>query len=170
MLDFDGPWSTQPHPLSNPAWIPKSGVKTFFNAPPMPSSILANHLKSLKSGESIVTEADPPSRIDLMFSIGQQARWREFMGDDDRIYPMRMVQKKVASELPPLFIYHGRDDAALPVEGSEIFVEELRKAGVRDERVVFKVQPGDHGFCNQAELEEAWLKEGLALVGEAWLA
>jgi hypothetical protein len=160
LLDFSDPWYTIPHTA------PASSHKSFFNVPLLPHSLLTSHLESL-TPQSIISAADPPERIDLMLSIGQQARWEEFLGPEDKLYPMREIEKR--DEFPPVFIFHGRDDSGVLAVGSERFVEVYeRKFG--KEGVLLKMEEGDHGFDKSSKVEDEWLAEGLRFVEREWLA
>jgi Prolyl oligopeptidase family len=164
MLDFASPWFASPHPING---------KTFFNRPILPDSIVTSHLATLVPGESIVTAVDPPARLDIAIAIGHHGRFREFLGGEEALYPLDVIEKKAAREeggekFPPLFIFHGREDDVVLVEGTEKFVKVLEKAAPGG-KVLLKLQSGGHGFDKATHLEEGWLREGLAFVERVWL-
>lgn len=175
MLDFDDPWYNIPHPLTDPKTIPATGTTAFFGAPIVPISELTSHLSSSGQGK-YVSAADPPDRFALMLALGQHGKWMEFMGKEEKLYPMRAVRKRGEEGkggreiMPPLFIYHGRDDKGVPVEGTERFVEAMKKAGVGEDRLVWKIENGDHGFDKDSNLDDSLLKDGVALVEREWLS
>ncbi|KIW36497.1 uncharacterized protein PV06_11264 [Exophiala oligosperma] len=146
-----------------------------------PIEVLECHLETLRAARAegrnpVVTEADPPDRMELSFCIVQNGRYLDFFGTGPRgLFPMdRITDSQDAdaasegAELPPMFIFHGEQDSAVPAEGSQRFVQALRKNRPRA-RVHLEIQPGDHGFDFSATLQTDWLKQGLKVVGPAWL-
>ena len=152
-LDFEAPYFS------------KSFEKIIRGRGQIPTSVLENHIKSMTPG-TILTSANPPARMDLAASCVQQGRFPEFMGTDEILYPLRRMEK--AREIPYTFILHGREDTAVPVEGSFKFVDKVRQK-FGDGKVSLHVEPGEHGFDDGATLETPWLKEGLEGVTARWL-
>ncbi|MCJ1251764.1 hypothetical protein MMC30_009002 [Trapelia coarctata] len=139
--------------------------KSIFGMPMLPTDLVDKHIAATEPG-TVVTSAIPPSRIDLACAMVQNGRMLEFLGDDRVLFPVEMV--KEVESMPPTLILHGRDDSAVPVEGSERFVEAFK--GKHPETPVWlNVQPGDHGFDGEATLETEWLREDVAFVVEHWL-
>jgi len=153
MLDFKDPWYTQSYP------------KAFFGGPQLPISIIDDHIAAMRPGE-FISAADPPERVELMIAVGQHGRWSSLIGTDRTLFPFEMI--KTAKSYPPLFIYHGRDDSAVPVEGTPKFVEAFKQI-FPENKVLMKIEPGNHGFDSSAELSDPWLKEGLEFVAAEWL-
>lgn len=104
MIDMKSPWFSQ------------SSEKLIFNIPMLPEAVLNDHLATIHAG-GIVTSADPPDRLNLMFAIIQQGRILEFLGKDPFLFPLETIES--VKMFPPLFIYHGRDDSVVPAEGTE---------------------------------------------------
>ena len=131
MLDWNDPWYTTAHPV--PEGSTKSGARTFFNSPLVPATVVTSHLETITKGGSVVSAADPPERIGLAFGTGHVGRWREFLGEEEELYPMDVLERRAREgaefDFPPLFIFHGKEDTAIPVEGTERFVEVLKRAG-----------------------------------------
>jgi acetyl esterase/lipase len=103
------------------------GVKRdrhMFGAPLILPHVLEDFLKNLKAGE-IVTSADPPARMPIALSLVQHGRTREFYGEDDRLYPMKVLEK--VDDVPYVLIIHGENDTAVPVGGSIAFADALRR-------------------------------------------
>jgi acetyl esterase/lipase len=74
--------------------------------------------------------------------------------------------KQVTDKTPPAFLFHSKDDRAVPVGNSEAFAEACKKAGVPVELVTF--EHGGHGYGlgkpgsdygSWPEKCAAWLKE-----------
>jgi acetyl esterase/lipase len=146
-----------------------AGVKRtapIMGAPTIPPNILEDFLKTREAGK-IVTSAEPPARMHIALSIAQQGRMVEFFGVDERLFPVSVLQ--TLDEMPFVLILHGRDDTAVPVEGSIRFAELVRRkfgSGKMD----LRIEPGEHGFDAEATLDMPWLKDGLSRATELWLA
>jgi len=154
MIDMKSPWFNQ------------SKEKLMFNIPMLPEAFLNDHLATIHAG-GIVTSADPPDRLNLMFAIIQQRRILEFLGKDPSLFPLETIES--VKMFPPLFIYHGRDDSVVPAEGTEKFVEKFTQ-NLPEAKLVFKLEPGEHGMDHETDIKEPWLQQGLELVTVEWLA
>lgn len=139
--------------------------KSVRGAPMLPTSVLENHLQAMRRGQ-IITSVDPPERMNLCLSAVQQGRFPEFLGTDEILYPLRRLE--MVDEMPFTLILHGRDDSAVPVEGSVEFAEKARRI-YGDEKVLLHTEPGEHGFDDTATLETPWLKECLRHVTDLWI-
>lgn len=156
----------------------ESYPKPIIGVPNVSSDLIEKHLAAMRDSPSpsIVTAADPPERLRLAFSIFQNGRLFDFLGagagdgEDPRFFPMDRVERLAAVgrlELPPLFLFHGEQDSAVPTEGTRKFASFLRKNGHKGEVKVY-IQDGDHGFDYNATLETGWLKDGLGMISKAW--
>jgi hypothetical protein len=58
-----------------------------------------------------VTSAHPPERVALGISMLQQKRKAEFFGTDERLFPMKVLEK--IDTAPFTLILHGEDDSAV---------------------------------------------------------
>ncbi|KAK9365607.1 Alpha/Beta hydrolase [Lipomyces kononenkoae] len=153
--------------------------KVILGAPQFPESIVTDHVENMVPG-SVVSSSIPPARIPLMLGIVQQGRLLEFYmreatSDEDvkRLLPMRRIEDADA-KLPAggLFINHGAQDTAVPLEGSEKFVAKIRtlmKGKQGADNVTLTIQDGDHGYDTQTTLDEDWVQDGLKAVVSAWL-
>ena len=146
-------------------YFTEASEKIVQGAPILPASVVENHLRSMQPG-MIITSAEPPWRVDLCLSSLQQGRIGEFFGTDERLLPLNRLDKVI--DMPYILIFHGRDDSAVPIEGSYKFVEKARER-FWDDKILLHVEPGDHGFDAVATLETPWLKEGLKHVTKQWL-
>ena len=140
--------------------------KPLFGMPMLPAEIVDSRVKAMAPG-AVVTSAYLPSRLDLTCSLVQNGRFLEFLGESRELCPVEMVAS--AEHMPAVLILHGRDDSAVPVGGSERFVDALQKRlpGVP---VRLDVRAGDHGFDGEATMEEEWLKADVDFVTGYWLA
>jgi hypothetical protein len=157
MIELDAPWYSQKVPGKSP-----------FHAPDIPQSVLDGHLASLPKG-AIATVGYPPERIPLALFAIQQGIYTEWLGQEDELYPLRVLEKMEGNEeMPFLFAFHGTDDTAVPDEGTRKLVKVWgEKFGV--EKVHGSFQKGDHGFDGGEKLEAGWLQDGLKGVTSAWL-
>ena len=139
--------------------------KHLFGMPMLPSEIVDAHVAAMTPG-AVVTSASPPSRMDITCSMVQNGRMLEFLGDSEELFPVEMVA--VAEHMPAVLILHGKEDSAVPVGGSERFVQALTKK-LPNSAVRLDVRPGDHGFDGDATLKEEWLKEDVDFITRHWL-
>jgi acetyl esterase/lipase len=149
--------------------------KVVLGRPTVPKDVFASHVAAVeedaKNGKKrVVTSATPPDRLPFALSVVQQGLYRKLLGEEKFLYPLERVDDVGGQDVPPILIIHGSEDSAVPVEGSEKWVE---KAGTKfgDEKVALIVQPGEHGFDTDPSvtLETPWLKDGLVRITEAWL-
>ncbi|CAG8050110.1 unnamed protein product [Penicillium olsonii] len=162
MLDVESEFYTRKYP------------KPIIGVPNMPNELIEQHLSALRatSTPTLVTAADPPDRLELAFSIFQNGRLLEFLGPENtNLFPMRRAQDLAASgrlKLPPTFIFHGRQDSAVPFMGSQRFFDMVREKSP-DTLIELHGEDGDHGVDFEATLETEWLKMGLEMISNAWV-
>ncbi|KAK9851972.1 CAZyme family CE10 [Penicillium brevicompactum] len=147
--------------------------KPIIGVPNIPVEVLEAHLSNMRTTHSptVVTAADPPDRLELAFSVFQNGRFVELLGADNvDLFPMKRVKALAAAgrlRLPPTFIFHGRQDSAVPCEGSQRFVDLVREK-LPDASINFHVLDGDHGVDFEATLATDWLHQGLSMITSAW--
>jgi hypothetical protein len=122
--------------------LPKR-TKPVFGSPPIPESIVQEHLESIPPG-TIVTEATPPNRTVLVVSIAQHDAIHQYYGTDPKHDIWKLLEK--AGDMPHTLILHGTEDSAVPVEGSIEWAAAVeKKFGCG--KVELHVEPGgEHGF------------------------
>jgi acetyl esterase/lipase len=137
--------------------------------PTLPREVLDRHLEAMKPG-AVVSEVDPPERIPLAVAMVQRGRWAEFLGSDDELYPMKMLEgdRLNGDKVPFMFFFQGTEDSSVPVEGTVRFVDKYNKR-FGEGKVHLYTAPGEHGFDLDFKVDDPWMKEGLAKVTEAWL-
>lgn len=128
-----------------------------------PIEVMDAHVTTMTPG-AVVTSASPPSRSDIMCSMVRNGRLLEFLGESKELLPLEMV----AEHIPATLILHGNEDSAVPVSGSERFVEVVKKK-LPGSAIRLHVRPGDHGFDGDVTLKEEWLKEDVEFITEHWL-
>ncbi len=105
-------------------------------------------------------------RNDVAIRIVQNGRFLDFLGRQSEVFPVENVSR--ATKLPPfVWLFHGRQDTAVPFYGSERFVEELRTLKP-EVNVRFEGYEGDHGFDDDMTITEGWMKEGMTEVAKYW--
>lgn len=154
-LDFRSPFFAEP------------GVKTILGAPQVPSAVLETHIAGMEKGK-IVTSVFPPGRMDLCLVAVQQGKFLELLGDMPELYPFDVLDKVEKKDVPYMSIFHGKQDSAVPVEGSEKFLEKAEKV-LGAGKVDLYIGEGEHGFDKEVTTATPWLKEVLRKVDGAWL-
>jgi acetyl esterase/lipase len=90
------------------------------------------------------------------------------LGDrpDDKLVQSLCNHKQVKKDTPPTFLFHTKEDRAVPVQNSELFRDACEKAGVPVRLVVFDKGPHGVGLGRKDKTLskwplqlEAWLKE-----------
>lgn len=166
MLDLKAPFYTERY------------SKPIVQVPNLPNTLIDEHLATSRAKEVPtvhVTAANPPDRLELAFAIVQNGRLLEFLGNKSPdLFPLERVKKLAAasneqlSSLPSFFIFHGKQDSAVPVDGSRRFASLLQET-VPDAKLRLYIQDGDHGFDKDATMETPWLREGLAMISRRWI-
>ncbi|KAE8138375.1 Alpha/Beta hydrolase protein [Aspergillus pseudotamarii] len=151
--------------------------KPIVGVPNVPVNLLDDHLAMMATRQNSrtkwITAADPPNRLELAFSTVQNGKFLDVFGSKDReLFPIERLQNLISTgvnlQLPPMFIFHGEQDSAVPVDSSKKFVRFLREK-LPHARVMFYTQDGDHGFDADATLQTPWLRDGLERISKVWL-
>ncbi|KAI2793722.1 hypothetical protein POX_a00306 [Penicillium oxalicum] len=129
------------------------------------------HLRTLPDGPVVSNDKDldrglGSSRSEIALRIVQNGRFLDFLGRESKVFPMENIPK--ATTMPPfLWIFHGRQDSAVPFYGSQRFVEEIR-SHKPDVKVRFDEHDGDHGFDDELTISEGWMKDSVAELSKYW--
>ena len=149
--------------------------KIIMGQPMVPKDVLTDHLRAVEDDarngkKRVVTGATPPERVPLAISIVQRGLYRKLLGEVRILYPFERIEDVQGEDMPPILIIHGREDSAVPVEGSEKWAEKANEEFGGD-KVKLVVQPGEHGFDMEPSitLETPWLKNELVPITKAWL-
>ena len=147
----------------------QSYSKTIFGQPMLPVAMMDEHIAAVKAGKTapVITSAMPPERQPFALLALQHGKFYELMGSEPELFPMRNLDKVKDTQLVPMWIYHGREDSAVPVDNSIVFVDKVKKLNPQAE-VKLTLQPGDHGFDADMPLNTDWIKEGLSFVERFW--
>lgn len=148
--------------------------KPICGVPNFPDQLVEDFITS-KLDASSITEADPPARLDLALATVQNGRFLEFIGDEAELFPLERIKNKELSSrpvgeniLPPFYILHGKNDTAVPLEGTLKLLEYLREVD-RNAKMHVAIRPGDHGFDAAADIREDWMKAGLDFIAQEWI-
>lgn len=148
-------------------------AKPMFDLPQFPRSFIDEHLEKVRTGAlpSVVSEDARLERGPLMIAMTQDGFCREFFPEGRReLLPLERVAE--GGERFPrggVFVWHGRQDSIVPVEGSVKLQEVVRKV---DPSAKFRLtlRDGDHGFDGESSVDDDWMAEGLKDVVDAWLS
>ena len=139
------------------AWIWKEKV---------PYSEVKDHLSSVHRGE-ICTRAPFGSRMRLLLGLIQAGKFWDEDKDSERLCPMKALDR--AGKLPPILLYHSKEDEALPWQHTEEWATKLRTVQP-DVPLYLTYQKGDHVFDKNDTTSTPWLKEPLEFVHRYWPA
>ncbi|KAJ5948736.1 hypothetical protein N7454_002043 [Penicillium verhagenii] len=140
--------------------------KPIFGLPTLPYEIVEAHLKGLPPNAVCTTDGDIEksvglSRLPVAISTVQHGKYLDFFGRETELFPFENLPR--AKRLPPfVWVFHGRQDSAVPFSGSEKFVAEIQKHRP-DVHVRLDGKDGEHGFDNEDKvtISEGWMKEGV---------
>lgn len=158
---------------------PTPPYKLFGQSPP--PSAFSNHVAAVQTGQKpkVVTDGGlggGDERDQMCAAAILNGKLPGLLGLDNAVcFPIERIEKDGEGEvrLPRrVWVYHGAKDHAVPVEGSRKFVNVVKeKLGEKGTEVrYYEDEEGDHGFDLAVSLErDAWLREGLDWVEQAWL-
>lgn len=147
-------------------------AKPMFDLPQFPRSFVDEHLEKVRTGAlpKVVSEDARLERGPLMIAMTQDGFCREFFPKKRReLFPLDRVEDGERFPRGGVFVWHGRQDSIVPVEGSVKLEELVRKV---DPGAKFRLtlREGDHGFDGESSIDEDWMAEGLKDIVDAWLA
>ncbi|PVH94686.1 alpha/beta-hydrolase [Periconia macrospinosa] len=139
--------------------------RPFGEAPPSREWLDA-YLAKIKP-DDIISSSDPSTDEDrrgLSAALASYGRFTEFFGVSKELWPITAVDG--VESLPPITIFHAKQDSLVPFGDSEAFAEKAREKG----EVRLVARDGDHGFdIELKESEEGWLRDELEWVEGKWL-
>ena len=147
--------------------------KPIVGVPNYPPSVVEKFLANMSGA---ITEADPPTRLDLAIAAVQNGCYLDFMGDDPDLFVFEEL-KRIKSEMsnnshgrlfPPLYLLHGEQDSAVPVEGTRKLIEYIRDIDPAAKLHV-AIREGEHGFDFSASVKDDWMREGLGFIATEWI-
>ncbi|KAL1610742.1 hypothetical protein SLS60_002412 [Paraconiothyrium brasiliense] len=144
-----------------------SGDKSVLGMPPFAKDQTEKYLASMDM-EAVTTQGGP-ERFPIALGGMQHGFAHTMWGNSEETFVLLALERGGAKLPSFMWISHGADDTAVPLEQSEKLARLIRmnSAGTF---VRFDVKPGDHGFDNLVPFEEEWLQEALKQVAAAWLS
>jgi len=131
----------------------------------VPLGRLEAHIANTKPGTVVTADGWPPERIDLAICAVQRGRYLDLIGKERILFPLENLE--YAKNIPAIWVYHGKQDSAVPVEHSISFVKRLKELHP-DALVHLTLEEGEHGLDAEVTLSTPWVKEGLEMVKQHW--
>lgn len=132
----------------------------------VPYSEVEDHLNGLEKG-TLCTRAAFGSRMRLLAASIQAGKFCDLDKVGERLDPMRALES--AETLPPILLYHSKDDEYVPWQHTEAWATKLRRLQP-DVPLYLTYQKGEHVFDKDDTMATPWLKEPLEFVERYWPA
>ena len=132
----------------------------------VPYSELEDFLAHVEKG-TLRTRANFGSRMRLLMGMVQAGKFWDETRDAERLCPMRTLVS--AGMLPPILLYHSKEDEVLPWQHTEEWAAKLRSVQP-DVPLFLTYQKGDHVFDKDDNMETPWLQGPLDFVQKYWPA
>ncbi|KAK2749563.1 hypothetical protein FQN55_003263 [Onygenales sp. PD_40] len=129
-----------------------------------PYSIVQDHLAAREPGK-ICTRAKFGSRMELMGALLLADKMCDISGPNAWLDPMTSLE--TAGRLPPVLLYHSKEDDMIPWQHTEAFAEKLKRLHP-DAPLYLTYNTGDHAFDGNHTMATPWLKEPLEFVQKYW--
>ncbi|KAJ5728224.1 hypothetical protein N7493_004554 [Penicillium malachiteum] len=164
-----------PYPMINLRdrfWAEKY-EKPIFGLPTLPFAMVEAHLQNSPPNAVVTVDGDIEkvgglTRIPLGVSMVQNGKFLDFFGRETELFPFENLPR--AERVSPfVWVFHGKQDSAVPVSGSEKFVADIQKYQPNVD-VRLDLQDGEHGFDTDDHLTifEGWMKEGVEQMSAYW--
>ena len=132
----------------------------------VPYSEVEDHLHGLEKGK-LCTRATFGTRMRLFAACIQAGKFCDLDKVGERLDPMRALDH--AEPLPPILLYHSKDDEAVPWQHTREWAAKLRSLQP-DVPLYLTYQRGEHVFDKNDTMATPWLKEPLEFVQRYWPA
>ena len=133
----------------------------------VPYSKVEDALSAARMEGVIRTRAPFGSRMRLLWGLLQAGKFCDLEKEGDMVDPMRALD--YAGKLPPVLLYHSKDDEAVPWQRTEAWAAKL-KSLQPDVELYLTYQKGEHVFDKNDTLATPWLKGPLEFVRRYWPA
>ncbi|KAG7284296.1 hypothetical protein NEMBOFW57_010665 [Staphylotrichum longicolle] len=133
----------------------------------VPYSEVEDHLANHEKG-AVRSRATFGSRMRLLVGLLQAGKFWDAEKDAKRLCPMRLLENG-AAKLPPILLYHSKEDEILPWQHTQEWAAKLRTVQP-DVPLFLTFQQGDHVFDRDDTMETLWLREPLEFVQKYWPA
>ncbi|KLU81189.1 hypothetical protein MAPG_00283 [Magnaporthiopsis poae ATCC 64411] len=144
----------------------KEGSSRPFWPEKVPYSVVEEHLAGLEPGH-VCARAPFATRMDLLAAMMQAGKFADLEGDNAYLDPW--VSLETAGKLPPILLYHSKEDEAVPWEHTDEWATKLKKLQP-DVPLHLSFQTGPHVFDVDHTVDAPWLKEPLEFVSKYWPA
>ena len=141
-------------------------LKTGLWAERVPYSEVEEHLRSLEKGK-LCTRAPFASRMRLLAGMVQAGKFWDAEKDAATLDPFLALDN--AGKLPPILLYHSKEDEAVSWTHTEKWAQKLKKLQP-DVPLYLKYTTGCHVFDADDTMDTPWLKEPLEFVQKYWPA
>ncbi|KLO19124.1 alpha/beta-hydrolase [Schizopora paradoxa] len=173
MLDLKAPYWTEKYP------------KNIAGNPQYPFSVISNYFEAMEKNKQIVSSTPMGNRGVLAAACVQHGCFLKLFGKDldillgqNDIHPEDVIAS--GAKLPPMLIVHGIQDTVVPVEGTDKFVELVKKyksISTMDVKCIFSETslmyarvPGDHEFDFVVGLNDCdWVIKGADFLEKHWI-
>ena len=143
-----------------------SGDRMIMGMPPFPRDETEKYLASMDM--DAVTTQGGYGRFPIAIGGMQHGFAHIMWGRSEETFVLRALERGDAKLPKFMWVSHGENDTAVPLQGSKKLVNLIRMNS-SSTSVRFDVRPGDHGFGNYVSFGEEWLQEALREVATAWL-
>ncbi|KAH7124902.1 Alpha/Beta hydrolase protein [Dactylonectria estremocensis] len=130
--------------------------KPMYGFPHLPTSLLDEHETKLKAKSipSIISAEPQCARAELMFSYVQNAKYAELFPPSRRdLYLLDKIEDGARFPRGSVFIWHGKGDTVVPVEGSLKLAEKLKEFDP-DLPFTLAVREGEYGFDATSSIDK----------------
>lgn len=131
----------------------------------VPYSVVEEAVAS--AGGKLCTRAPFTSRMHLLRAMVQAGKFADMEKDGEWLDPIRALEN--AAKLPPVLLYHSKEDEAVPWQHTDEFAAKLRVLQP-DVPLYLTYQKGEHVFDKDDTMATPWLKEPLEFVQSYWPA
>ncbi|EJT78766.1 hypothetical protein GGTG_03864 [Gaeumannomyces tritici R3-111a-1] len=132
----------------------------------VPYSVVEKHLAGLEPGH-VCSRAPFAARMDLCAALMQAGKMANVEGENAYLDPW--VSLETAGKLPPILLYHSKEDEAVSWEDTNEWAAKLKRLQP-DVPLYLSFQTGSHVFDVNHTTREPWLKEPLEFVSKYWPA
>ncbi|OJD22839.1 hypothetical protein ACJ73_05809 [Blastomyces percursus] len=131
-----------------------------------PYSLIEKHMAALEPGK-ICTRAKFGSRGALFGALLMANQLCDLSGDMAWLDPMMSLES--VGKLPPILLYHSKEDELIPWQQTEAWAAKLRKLKP-EVPLHLTYQTGEHSFDHNHTMATPWLEEPLKFVQKFWLS
>lgn len=132
----------------------------------VPYSEIEDHLDTVEKGK-LCTRVPFGTRMRLHAAMVQAGKFCDVDKVGEQLDPMRALER--AGPLPPILLYHSKDDDYVPWQHTEAWAAKLRRLQP-DVPLYLTYQRGEHVFDKDDTMATPWLKEPLEFVQGYWPA